>query len=75
MERTIDLVRDGHRRTNQSDALAQAPAGRILLQAVTQLDISATRIRALVAAGQSPRYLLPEAVLMLIESHGLYRGR
>jgi nicotinate-nucleotide adenylyltransferase len=63
------------RRYDQSDALAQAPAGRILLQAVTQLDISATRIRALVAAGQSPRYLLPEAVLMLIESHGLYRGR
>lgn len=63
------------RRCERSDALAQTPAGRIWLQAVTQLDISATRIRALVAAGESPRYLLPEAVLMLIESHGLYRER
>ncbi|MEJ2591821.1 MAG: nicotinate-nucleotide adenylyltransferase [Candidatus Thiodiazotropha sp.] len=58
-----------------SDALKRAPAGLIWLQAVTQLDISSTRIRALVAAGESPRYLLPEPVLALIESHGLYRER
>jgi nicotinate-nucleotide adenylyltransferase len=37
------------------------------------LDISATRIRALLACGQSPRYLLPEAVLAYIHDRGLYR--
>jgi len=40
---------------------------------VTQLDISATRIRTLLARGQSPRYLLPEAVLAYIHAQALYR--
>ena len=48
-------------------------AGRILFQRVTQLEISATRIRAMVRAGLSPRYLLPDRVLELIEQQGLYR--
>lgn len=63
------------RRCAGSDGLGATPAGRIWLQSVTQLDISSTRIRALVTAGASPRYLLPEAVLRIIEAHGLYRGR
>lgn len=54
-------------------ALRQQSVGGILLQPVTQLDISATRIRALLACGQSPRYLLPEAVLAYIHDRGLYR--
>jgi nicotinate-nucleotide adenylyltransferase len=43
-----------------SDSLrcAMNPAGGILFQPVTQLSISATQIRALLAHGQSPRYLL-----------------
>jgi nicotinate-nucleotide adenylyltransferase len=49
-------------------------AGLIHLQPVTQLEISATAIRAAIAAGESPRYLLPEGVLALIEEKGLYRG-
>jgi nicotinate-nucleotide adenylyltransferase len=36
--------------------------GRILLQSVTQLDISASQIRAMLAKGQSVRYLLPDEV-------------
>jgi nicotinate-nucleotide adenylyltransferase len=64
-----------HHRCNGHEALAEAPAGRIWLQPVTQLDISSTRIRGLVAAGQSPRYLLPEAVLQMIEAHHLYQCR
>jgi nicotinate-nucleotide adenylyltransferase len=52
--------------------LRRSPAGRILLQPVTQLDISATAIRALLAAGRSPRFLLPEPVLEIIEREGLY---
>ncbi len=53
--------------------LHTAPGGRILLQTVTQLDISATRIRAMVANGDSPRFLLPDAVLEIIERENLYR--
>lgn len=56
------------------DDLASSSAGRILFQPVTQLDISATRIRALVRAGLSPRFLLPDAVLDLIDQEGLYRA-
>ena len=48
-------------------------AGGILFQPITQLDISATRIRASLARGLSPRYLLPEAVLARIRDLGLYR--
>lgn len=53
--------------------LEETPAGRILFQAVTQIDVSATRVRELVRQGWSPRYLLPDAVISIIESEGLYR--
>ena len=52
--------------------LETCPSGKIVLQSVTPLDISATRIRALVAAGNSPRYLVPDAVWNLIRMHGVY---
>lgn len=55
-------------------ALRQATAGGILFQTVTQLDISATKIRALLACGQSPRYLLPDAALAYIRDRSLYRA-
>ena len=42
--------------------LSQVASGRFLLQSVTQLDISASRIRDLLAKGQSVRYLLPDEV-------------
>jgi nicotinate-nucleotide adenylyltransferase len=49
------------------------PSGcRVLLWATTRLDISATRIRALAAAGRSLRYLLPEAVRRFILENKLY---
>ncbi|MFO1371167.1 MAG: nicotinate-nucleotide adenylyltransferase [Candidatus Competibacteraceae bacterium] len=54
-------------------SLRQQPAGGILFQPVTQLNISATQIRALLARGQSPRYLLPETVLAYIHDRALYR--
>lgn len=54
-------------------ALEQQGAGMIHLQAVTQLEISSTRIRSLLKAGESPRYLLPDRVLDLIEQNRLYR--
>ena len=40
-------------------ALRAQPCGRLIELAVTPLEISATRIRELLAAGRDPRYLLP----------------
>ena len=61
------------RTCTEAPALRDSPGGRILYQPVTQLDISATQIRALVQSGRSVRYLVPDAVLALIARHGLYR--
>jgi nicotinate-nucleotide adenylyltransferase len=55
-------------------ALSRAPGGRILYQQVTQLDISGTAIRELVAKGLSPRYLVPESVLKIIQRNAIYRS-
>jgi len=54
--------------------LKGSPGGRILFQPVTQLGISATAIRRLVVRGLSPRFLLPDKVLAIIEREGLYRA-
>ena len=53
--------------------LAAAPAGRIVPFAMRALDISATALRGYLAAGESPRYLAPDAVLDYISRHRLYR--
>ena len=63
----------GERGCDRREALAAAPGGCILHQPVTALDISSTRIRGLIGRGLSPRYLLPDPVLGLIEETGLYR--
>ena len=55
--------------------LSQAPGGGIVPFAMTQLAISATQIRTLLAAGHSARYLLPDAVLDYIHHHQLYRNQ
>ena len=57
----------------QPSRLREQSGGLIYRLGVTQLDISATRIRALVASDQSPGYLLPAPVLALIREHHLYR--
>lgn len=54
-------------------ALAAAPAGGIVTFAMTQLAISATQIRQLLANGTSARYLLPDEVLDYIQIHSLYQ--
>ncbi|HRF62698.1 MAG TPA: nicotinate-nucleotide adenylyltransferase [Candidatus Competibacter sp.] len=60
------------RLVSDTRALHRQSAGLILFQPMTQLDISATQIRALLARGQSPRYLLPETVLAHIRDRGYY---
>lgn len=65
-------VRYHERITRDPTALQKQAAGLVLPLPVTQLEISATRIRELLRRGQSPRYLLPDAVLELIRQRGLY---
>jgi nicotinate-nucleotide adenylyltransferase len=62
------------RQVASSEELRQASSGRVLVQQLALLDISATRIRALIKAGHSARYLLPETVWEYIEQHRLYRS-
>lgn len=47
------------RRVADAADLRKLPAGKVIDLAVTPLEISATRIRELLAAGRDPRYLLP----------------
>lgn len=65
------LSRERH--CNAWTELKTMPSGRIFFQSVTQLDISSTAIRAQIAAGISPRFLLPDPVLEIVEREQLYR--
>ena len=47
------------RRVSVPAALSTQPAGKVIELAVTAMEISATRIRELIAAGREPRYQLP----------------
>ena len=53
--------------------LCRESRGRLVVREQTLLPISATHIRQLIARGESPRYLLPAAVLQYIEDNNLYR--
>ena len=53
--------------------LHEASYGKLWFQAVTQLDISATKIRDSIKAGHSVRFLTPDSVVEIIESQQLYR--
>ncbi|WP_036185232.1 nicotinate-nucleotide adenylyltransferase [Marinobacterium lacunae] len=55
-----------------AETLRQMPAGRVLLHELTPLGISATQIRRLIAKGDSPRYLMPDAVWDYIQTNRLY---
>ena len=57
-----------------SGTIRHASGRGVSLLHITGLDISATAIRALVAAGRSIRFLVPPAVEAYIARHGLYRG-
>ena len=54
------------------ERLQTSPAGHIVCFAMTPLDISATKIRALLSNRLSVRYLLPDALCNYIEEHHLY---
>jgi nicotinate-nucleotide adenylyltransferase len=65
------LVRERH--VEDAAVLRSQAAGKLMFSPVTLLDISASRIRAMLAEGKSPRYLLPSAVLEYIHMVGLYQ--
>jgi nicotinate-nucleotide adenylyltransferase len=62
-----------HRIVDSAELESHA-AGRILFHDVTQLEISATRIRTLLTQGESAGFLVPEAVLEIIRREGLYQA-
>ncbi len=58
--------------THRVDDLHDAPFGRVHIHAVTQLEISSTEIRELVAAGRDPRFLTPDVVRDVIVNSECY---
>ena len=63
----------GRRRTDDPGRIAATPGGSVFPLAITQMDISARQIRALLPGPASARYLLPRIVLDYIEMQRLYR--
>ncbi|HKQ82672.1 MAG TPA: nicotinate-nucleotide adenylyltransferase [Steroidobacteraceae bacterium] len=61
------------RGTGRINDLHETRAGCIYIHAVTQLEISSTELRKLIAARRDPRYLVPDAVRAVIEQSGCYR--
>lgn len=60
-----------NRLTTDKQQLKQL-AGCLFFQEITQLSISATAIRGMIAARRNPRFLLPDAVIDYIIQHQLY---
>jgi nicotinate-nucleotide adenylyltransferase len=63
----------GFTQTEKLEWLQRAPAGYELQLELPMLEISSTRIRSLVAAGKSTRWLLPDVVTEYIELNKLYQ--
>ena len=59
-----DVLKDeaGPRWVDDPAALRSLPSGKLIALSVTPLEISATRIRELLAAGREPRYQLPSGL-------------
>jgi len=64
------LLRD--RGCEDARRLSGAPAGLVHVNMGTQLDVSSSAVRDVVAAGRDPRYLMPEAVRRIIIARGSY---
>lgn len=60
------------RGTHRIDNLHQTTSGHVYIHDVTQLEISSSEIRDLVALGRDPRFLMPDAVRDLILQSGCY---
>lgn len=60
------------RRVDDRLSLSQQAAGLLFFQSVTQLDISATAIRQIIAEAKDPGFLLPDKVIEYIQKNSLY---
>jgi nicotinate-nucleotide adenylyltransferase len=60
------------RRCDDPARLSGSPAGFVYVSEGTQLDLSSSAVRAVVAAGRDPRYLMPEASRRIILARGSY---
>jgi nicotinate-nucleotide adenylyltransferase len=58
--------------TENSNDLTEKSAGYIHMQHITAQDISATKIREMLATGKSTQYLVPDKVLAFIKQQHLY---
>lgn len=58
--------------TEDHENLIHNKSGCLFFQSVTQLDISATVIRAKIETGLNPSFLLPDSVIEYIKQHKLY---
>jgi nicotinate-nucleotide adenylyltransferase len=72
---TVGRLEDflAERHTSHKQELSGQLAGKLLFQPITQLDISATKIREMIADKRNPAFLLPDAVLTYIKQHQLYQ--
>lgn len=70
---TPELSAEIARRSARPEQLTASAAGRIVRFDMPPMDISASEVRARLAAGQDTRRLLPAAVLAYIEAQNLYR--
>ena len=62
----------GLHRVHDPAALRAQSAGLLYFQDVSQLEISGTRIRALLGRGEAADFLLPDNVLAMIRKQDLY---
>ncbi|GAB5415072.1 MAG: nicotinate-nucleotide adenylyltransferase [Congregibacter sp.] len=67
--RIADYLREA---AGDPDVMRHGPAGRVVFQSLTPMDVSSTTVRGLLQSGRSPRYLLPDSVLDYIQSRSLY---
>jgi nicotinate-nucleotide adenylyltransferase len=63
------------RGTGRIGDLHEARAGHIYIHAVTQLEISSTEVRNLIASGRDPRFLMPDSVRKIILDTACYSKR
>ena len=61
------------RQVKDAKLLQAKAAGLIFLHPISQLDISASKIRDMVATGKNPRYLLPDVVLQMVKVQKIYK--
>ncbi|MCL4162294.1 UNVERIFIED_CONTAM: hypothetical protein GTU68_032288, partial [Idotea baltica] len=74
LPRNMAIWFQSRRATLPDDTVLNAGSnGRIWLVELTQLSISATAIRADIAQGRSPAFLMPDPVVSLIEQLALYQ--